>query len=248
MSFKSWRDYWEFDREIARERRYVRSEGSETFLKEVADTSAKRIRKLAKGKILCRAQLGNSWRHEVQIDDEVPCAFSVKRMLPLQDRAREGRVNPKGIPCLYMASDRLTAMAEVRPGVGSYISVAQLEVLRDLKLVDCSQSADRIWLHFEEPDPEKREETVWAHIDRAFSEPVSQNDDTAGYAATQTLAELFRSLGCDGVVYRSALQRDGHNVAVFDLNAAKVLNCGLYQAKTVKFDFSEADSTYYVTD
>lgn len=247
MPFKSWRDYWDFAREITRERRYIRSAAAEAFMKEVATTSSKREKKLSKGAILWRAQLGHSWRPEPQIDDEVPCAHPPKRMVPLQDRAREGRVNPKGIPCLYLASDKDTAMAEVRPGVGSHVSLAQFRILRDLRLVDCSQSADKIWLHLEEPPPEKREETVWAYIDRGFSQPVSQNEDTADYAATQTLAELFRSLGHDGVVYRSALGKDGLNIAVFDLLSAKLLNCGLYHAKSVEFEFSEADNPYYVT-
>ena len=59
-------------------------------------------------------------------------------MMPLPDRANEGRVNPKGIPCLYFSSDRDTAMTETRPWIGSLVSVAQFVMLRELTVVDWS--------------------------------------------------------------------------------------------------------------
>jgi hypothetical protein len=37
----------------------------------------------------------------------------------------------------------------------------------------------------------KIDDVVWAEIDRAFSEPVTKNDDSDAYAPTQTLVELF---------------------------------------------------------
>ncbi|WP_424666577.1 RES family NAD+ phosphorylase [Candidatus Binatus sp.] len=57
-------------------------------------------------------------------------------MVPLSDRAREGRVNPKGIPCLYLATHKDTALSEVRPGKGSLISVAQFQTCRDLTIIN----------------------------------------------------------------------------------------------------------------
>ena len=68
---------------------------------------------------------------------------------------------------------------------------------------------------------EERTLAVWRDIDRAFSEPVTDSDDHADYATTQLIAELFRKNGFDGIAYRSALGQ-GHNVALFDLNAADV--------------------------
>jgi hypothetical protein len=106
MPFESWRDYWDFARETARERRFIRSDRADTFLNEVAATSPSRIRQLKKGTVLWRAQLGHGWRRESQIDDEVPSAFDRERMKPQKDRAKEGRVNAKGVPCLYLATTR----------------------------------------------------------------------------------------------------------------------------------------------
>src|SRR2546430_9420770 len=83
-------------------------------------------------RVLWRAQLGHGWDTITQEDDkfEVPGPFSPDRMKPLPHSAREGRVNPKGIPCLYLAADRDTAMAEGRPLLGSLGSVGQFKMMK----------------------------------------------------------------------------------------------------------------------
>jgi hypothetical protein len=57
-------------------------------------------------------------------------------MKPPNNMAREGRVNPKGIPCLYLADERNTAMAETRPWLGSYISLGEFKTVRGLRVID----------------------------------------------------------------------------------------------------------------
>jgi hypothetical protein len=42
-------------------------------------------------------------------------AHPLERMKPLKDRAQEGRVNPKGIPCLYAANSPLRPEELARP-------------------------------------------------------------------------------------------------------------------------------------
>ncbi len=60
-------------------------------------------------------------------------------MRPLKDSATEGRANPKGIPCLYVASERETAMSEIRPWIGSTVSVAKFSNKNELRLIDFSK-------------------------------------------------------------------------------------------------------------
>jgi hypothetical protein len=79
-------------------------------------------------------------------------------------------------------------MSEVRPWVGSLVSVAQFQTVKDLTVVNCSVHQGGLVVHFEEPDCEEIERTVWACIDSAFSEPVTPSDNTADYVATQVLA------------------------------------------------------------
>jgi len=124
-------------------------------------------------------------------------------MVPLDYPANEGRVNPRGIPYLYLATDKETAMGEARPWVGSEISVAQFKLLKTVTIVDCSVShslGDPIYFNAEsaemyEPDEEEREKAVWTDIDKAFSRPVIVNENLAQYAPTQIIAELFKKNG-----------------------------------------------------
>ena len=95
---------------------------------------------------LQRAQLGHDWREEENDEepDEVQAAHSPARMKPLAEKASDGRANSKGIACLYLATKQETAVLEVRPLIGSYISIAQFKVLKDLCLVDCSATIQRM--------------------------------------------------------------------------------------------------------
>jgi hypothetical protein len=202
--------------------------------------------------------LGHGWRAERILDEndlevdtfDVEDPFAPERMMPPRDRATEGRVNPKGIPCLYFSTDMDTAMAETRPWIGSYVSVAQFVMLRDLSVVDCSaDSARRGMVVFgggKELEPGRREELVWGSINRAFSEPVTRTDDVAEYAPTQVLAEAFRNAGYDGIAYGSKLG-SGTTVAIFDLAAAELANCHLYRVEAVNLRFEEAANPYYMT-
>ena len=57
-------------------------------------------------------------------------------MVPDAEHATSGRLNPRGIPFLYLAEDSKTAIAEVRPWVGALVSMGVFEILRDCTLVD----------------------------------------------------------------------------------------------------------------
>lgn len=239
--FESWRSYMRFASSVKRKARYIYDRAVEDFLATVLATGDSRKRELPNDKYLWRAQHGHDWSTvEVEeLDIDVPAVHRPERMKPLADSAREGRVNPKGIPCLYLSTDRDTAMAEVRPWLGSYVSVGQFKTLRNLKLIDCSVSHGTSGTFYrKEPDAAEREKAVWGDIDRAFSSPVTEDESTADYAPTQVLAEAFRQHGYDGIVYKSLLGA-GLNVALFELDTAELVNCFLYETKSINFAFEE---------
>lgn len=227
------------------------------FLETVLATLKDRILEVEAGVIFLRAQLGHHWR-EISTDPndpgsetfEVECAHDIDRMKPLRHSAREGRINAKGIPCIYLCDDENTAMAETRPWIGSFVSLAQFKTLKHLQLVNCCDERHHgLHLSLELPliralDPRKREKITWGEISHAFSEPVSPTDVTAEYTPTQILSDLFRSRGYDGIRYKSLLG-PGYNYALFDLDAADLLNCGLHQVKRVAFEFDMADNPYF---
>ena len=249
MEFKSWLSFHWFEDKTKRGYRYIHDAEVNIFFDTILETSKSRERFFPKDKLLWRSQLGNDWSPIIENGEEVAevhAPLSPERMKPLSYKATEGRANPKGIPCLYLATDKETAMSEVRPWIGSYISVGQFKVIKDLKLIDCSVHHDKgVAIYFEEPEPPKREEAVWADVDRAFSRPVTPNDDVGDYVPTQILAELFKKNGYDGLIYKSNLGK-GFNVAIFDLDVAELINCSLFTVKQVNLSFSETSNPYFV--
>src|ERR1017187_9356885 len=177
--FESWQQYQEFAQYIMKTARHVFDARNRQFIESVVETSGKRRVIIPVGSVLWRAQLGSDTRIEaVNVGDDVDpefvdieCPYQPERMNPLIDRASEGRVNPKGIPCLYCSTDRETAMTETRPWIGSCGSVAQFVILKDLTFVDCSadwEMGSMVYLGPTEPTPFKREAYVWRDINRAF--------------------------------------------------------------------------------
>jgi len=239
--FKSWRSYEKFAETMKLRNRYIRDTDNEQFLSTVLDTSKSRQGTLKKDSYLWRAQIG--YRMD---SDGQPCAFPRERMKPQPNMASEGRANPKGIPYLYLATGRETAMAEVRPWVGSWISVGQFRIVRDIAMIDCTlHQNESSSYYFREPTPKKRELAVWYDINSAFSTPKNPSDSTAEYVPTQIIAELFKNNGFDGIVYKSALGK-GLNIMVFDLNSAELVNCFLFESKEVSFKFEEIANPYFV--
>jgi len=138
-------------------------------------------------------------------------------------------------------------MSEVRPWLGSLVSVAQLKIQRDLRVIDCSKYHDKHrFIFLEQPTPARIEKSVWSAIDRAFSEPATRSDDTAEYSATQAIAELFHSEGYDGVVYKSSFGEKGFNVALFDVECAKLLNCSLFKVDNIRVYFRQDANPYFI--
>ncbi|KRP88636.1 hypothetical protein AOQ73_27945 [Bradyrhizobium pachyrhizi] len=83
-------------------------------------------------------------------------------------------------------------------------------------------------------------------IDQAFVTPIGKDVESKEYIATQISAELFKAAGFGGIVYKSLLTDEGFNLALFDLDAADVINCGIFSASSMRFEFKESGNPYFV--
>ena len=134
--FSSCGSYVRFQHVVRRVSRYVRPQDVEEFLQAVLSTAKKREERLKRGAVLWRAQLGHDHKDTVVDPDlkvPVPCPYPPGRMKPLADRAFEGRASPKGIPVLYLATERDTALLEVRPWLGSLKAPAKAGVVQPMR-------------------------------------------------------------------------------------------------------------------
>tara|TARA_R110002049_G_scaffold2423_1_gene17748 strand:+ start:6730 stop:7491 length:762 start_codon:yes stop_codon:yes gene_type:complete len=249
MSFKSWRSYSIFRYAVYNKQRYILDDESKEFLNAIFDTCKGREVSLKMDSIVWRAQDGHSWKPYYQHDpetgrdihvDDFPAPFPNSRMKPLEDSATEGRANSKGIPYLYVATNKDTAMAEVRPWLGAILSVGQFKLVRNLNILDCSveHGKNNMHFYFDEPEVEEIVKAVWSDIDNAFSKPTKASDLKSEYAPTQIISEFIKSKGYDGITYKSSLA-DGHNICLFDLSSADIVRCSIYEATNIKFDFKK---------
>lgn len=256
--FSSWRSYTDFARLVRHSRRYVWTSQETAFLETVRATNRDRDVELRKGMIFYRAQLGIDL--EIRTDEdgtplyEESVGYSAVRMKPRPNQAKEGRANPAGIPVLYLGTTEKTAISEVRPWAGTRVSVAQFETLRPLRAIDLSRGHGKTSLGeigldklfgggpFE---PELKERAVWIDIDNAFSEPVTGSDDLADYVPTQILAELFRDVGYDAVIYKSQFDEGGFNVVIFEPEHAVAINCAPYEVTEIEIKFREEGNRWY---
>jgi RES domain-containing protein len=254
-AWRGWESYNEFAKAVTSELRYVRSARTKSFLTNVTASCASREVIIPSGSIYWRARLGCESEEISKIDEEENLTvvyeedrpYSVGQMKPIPNWQGEGRANPRGIPCLYIATHRDTALAEVRPWIGATLSVAQLKTARDLKVIDCSRNHEKGSLIKVFGNSElSSDDGLWIAIDGAFAKPVSKEAESKEYIPTQIIAEVFKSSGYDGIVYKSLLSPDGFNLALFNLNDADVINCALYQANSIEFSFSEMGNQYFV--
>jgi hypothetical protein len=247
-----------------------------SFLKE-----RNRFVKLEKGTVLWRAQLGGTPRKPPPITvgaEEWGMRVALTphdrdRMTPYSDKAREGRINPKGIPCLYTATHPRVALAEMKPTIGSYLTLAEFVTVSELRIVDFASERIEIADSDEGPTDDEMDSMLWEDINDAFAEPVTSTDEVADYAPTQILGELFKCAGCDGIRYKSkcsefeSLQpggsRDrldeiraskpaaGLNLALFKIGDAEFRTSGLYRFAINshgQFDFREVKTDVFCSD
>jgi len=253
--FSSWRSYTNFATSVLRKRRYIWDPEVRAFLDTLLATVRDRDRILPEGTLLYRAQHGVN--HKEDDDQLVILAHKADRMTPQRGRAMEGRANSKGIPVLYLATSLQTAISEVRPWIGSEVSVAQFKISRELKAIDLSVGhGESVLEHLtianllgeDAPDPELKEKVVWIDVDNAFSRPTSVSDDFADYVPTQILAELFCNNGYDALIYRSQFGQEGFNIALFDIKDAEIIGAAPYQVTAVDVEYKEMGNPWGLTN
>jgi len=250
--FASWRSYWHYAQRVRFRRRYVWDKHTLAFIDTVKATLRDRDVEFSKGKTLWRAQLGIELYKRDENHAEEPSGYNAERMKPRANRAMEGRANAAGVSVLYMGTTQRTAISEVRPWIGAEVSIAQLQLNRDIKVLDLTRGHGKLsFAHLQldqltdgKATPEQREVAVWIDIDNAFSRPVTKSDDMADYVPTQILAEVFREMGYDAIAYKSQFGKDGYNIAAFNPEDADVIGCAPFEVSEIDIAFQQSGNAW----
>ncbi|TKS58978.1 MAG: hypothetical protein EWM72_02630 [Nitrospira sp.] len=199
------------------------------------ELKGRRTVQVPEGTILYRARLG----FERTPDCDKPY-LGVSIGAPPPEKAGPGRVNPKGRVVLYCTDQEATAVAEVRPVRGEYVSVAEVRAARDLEILDLvtepewpnpfTDDAVNYWVEF-------------AGLLAAFAEqlgkPLRSRDDPTDYIPSQKLAELIETAEVDGIRYPSAMATSGTNVVLFDPSLVHIGTSRLVEIVESKVDYRE---------
>lgn len=136
--------------------------------------------------------------------------------------ARAGRMNSFGISVFYGASNPDTAIAEVRPPVGSKVAVARFDIIRPLRLLDLTALENVIekgsifdpsWA------PRLERATFLRSLCQRITKPVMPDDEALEYLPTQAIADFLATKNkptLDGIYFPSAQAAAGAmNIALF---------------------------------
>ncbi|MEV5114469.1 RES family NAD+ phosphorylase [Peribacillus frigoritolerans] len=183
------------------------------------------------GETLFRARLG-----KVENSDSLPYEDD-QIMNPPKHLASEGRINPKGIPYLYLAENLETAIAEVRPYKGKEVSVANVKIEDNIRI----SSFKNATFHGKTLFKQFELYSLTNKVNMELSKPVEEETKYFNYLPTQYVAELAKHLKFEGLAYSSALE-NGKNYCLFNQDKASWVSSRLYRTKQVHIEHEPVDS------
>lgn len=141
---------------------------------------------------------------------------------PLAPWAAAGRINARGISVFYGANNQRTAIAELRPSVGSLVAVAQFKIIRKLRLLDLTALGDvPVTASIADFGLAGRKETALflRSLNERITRPAMPDGEPFEYLATQAIADFLAteaSVSMDGIVFPSVQAAgDALNVVLF---------------------------------
>jgi len=143
---------------------------------------------------------------------------------------------------LYCSDQEGTAVAEVRPARGEYVSVAEVVAARPLRILDLA--GEPTW-----PNPFTSETvSYWLEVANlliAFAEqlsaPLRSRDDPSDYIPSQKLAEAIEKARVDGIRYPSAMAPGGTNVVLFDPSVVQIGPSRLVEVTDLHIEYRDAE-------
>lgn len=173
---------------------------------------------------------------------EQPQPYLLEQMgKPQAALAVNGRANPVGIPCLYVASDASTAIAEIRPHKGEMICIAEFEVTGKISLADLRYPRKTISpfaLSEEQIKLLRRYMNYLCRLSEELTMPVLPASAHLEYLPSQYLCEFIKHCGFGGLIYRSTMGA-GTNYAIFSDSNVTGGEVHQYRIDDISVSYSE---------
>lgn len=171
---------------------------------------------------------------------------------PPARKSGEGRINAKGVGCLYLATDKATCIKEIRAGIFETVCVGTFIISKPLRLVNLSK------INMISPFKNSDNGGI-ANIDinrdfldelnNSIRNPQASTDDPLEYTATQYIADYIKSITdenhyrvYDGIEFASTHSETGRNIVLFETSTEKCkcvcTNVNCYYIDSLEYNFS----------
>lgn len=145
-------------------------------------------------------------------------------------KSSEGRINARGVNCLYLATDEETCIKEIRAGAFEYVCVGTFTVIDSLRLVNLAKITEINPFYLISNNTNIADialnKSVLEDMDKSIRKPQSSKDDPLDYVPTQFLADYIKSIVdengnpiYDGIEFKSTHSDTGRNVVLFDADS-----------------------------
>ena len=211
------------------------NEFKEVFNKEDKST----IIKLFTSEYLYRARLIKNEKDDCIGTSELFKGFDeTNSFVPPELICNSGRLNYEHLPYLYAANNEHTAIVEIRPQLNQKVSVAKIQINKELDLLNLTKSCNPKEANY-------KQEAFIDIISEALYTPI--NDDEKGkYINTQIIADVVKEMGYDGIAHLSSMDKDGMNYCIFNYENCKPISSEIYIPKRVEMRCLIDGSTKYI--
>ncbi|HIF9171981.1 TPA: RES family NAD+ phosphorylase [Photobacterium damselae] len=153
---------------------------------------------------------------------------------PPPQSASSGRINRPGVSFMYCATDKYTAISEVRPHPGDLVSTGKFYLQKDVRIFDLSKS---LLLDYFHSDKDLDKYIPFRHLARLINKVVPPSE-RQHYSITQLIADCIRQLGFDGIAFQSSVG-EGINLVFFQSSILKFVEeeNEVLRIKQVKYEY-----------
>lgn len=181
--------------------------------------------------------------HRARICDGEQMFGKGKMGKPPVDKSTAGRANPKGISYLYLSNDWETTLYETRASLYDYVTIAEFKIKEDINVLNLRDTTKISPFTLDDDIGEYlKHKKYLSKLEKELSKPIRRQDSELDYLPTQYLCEFIKSIGFDGVEFRSSLNPDGYNLAIFNDDNFECVKTTLHEVKSVKFTSKKIQS------
>lgn len=163
---------------------------------------------------------------------------------PPPNKASAGRANAEGISCLYLADSEKTTLHETRAGLYDNTTVGTFILKQDIEIIDLMKIDKISPFGFNDIDIIASNLEHLKKIGDEISRPLRKHDSRLDYLPTQYICDYIKSIGYDGIKYKSTMHKTGINFAIFNQDLLECVGTVDYDINSITYDFERLTNNF----